>query len=515
MDSGVFETVWAIWRRRRWLAIATFLVPFTAGASFVAFMPDIYQSTATLLVERQQVPEALVRPTVTGEFEIRLRTISQEILSRSRLEALIERFDLYPDLRRTRPAEAVVERMRSDIALDVKGSDPRRGSTIAFAISYRGRAPKTVAEVTNTLASFYIEENLRIRGRQASGIVQFLRNELEETRKRLDEQERRVSEFKRRHVGELPQQMQSNLATLESLNAQLRLNSVTKLRLEEKRDLLSLQLETGPAAAGAAAPAPDGHRRLALLQQQLEELTSRFTDSHPAVVRKRAEIAAVQERMAREPVRTSSSPDSAATVPLTPHALRIRQALAEIDAELKVLEDEDRRLRSAVALYEQRVARTPQREQEFLELSRDYEAARELYQSLAKRYDEAQLAESMEQHHKGEQFRILDPALVSAVPAAPRRSRLLAVVFVLSAGLAMGVVVLAEQLDTSFHTLGELRGFTTVPVIASIPRILVEADMRRRRWRMRLASTGTAAALALVVVVAYLLAHENEALVRW
>jgi protein tyrosine kinase modulator len=159
-----------------------------------------------VLVERQQVFEAFVRPTVTCELETRLHTISQEILSRSRLEGLIGRFNLYADLRKQMSSKEVVEARRRDIQLELKGTDVRdwQSATIAFALSYRGRDPLTVAIVTKTLASFYIEENLKAREQQATGTAEFLKAQLAETKKRLDEQENRLSAFKKRYLGELP-----------------------------------------------------------------------------------------------------------------------------------------------------------------------------------------------------------------------------------------------------------------------------------------------------------------------
>ncbi len=529
----MLELVLTVWGRRKWLAIVVFVVPFAAAMSFIASMPSMYQSTATVLVERQQVPEALVRATVTGELETRLRTISQEILSRSRLEALITRFGLYAEQRKVRPPEAIVDRMRSDIQLDFRGTDPRgRGSTtIAFAISYRGRNPQTVAQVTNTLASFYIEENAKVRERQASGTAKFLEGQLQETRTHLDEQERLVSEFKKHHVGELPQQMPANLATVEQLNAQLRLNSVNRMRLDEKRELLAGQLPeasaTGPinssTAIGPVREQDPEVVRLGQLKQQLDELASRFTEIHPAIIRKKAEIAALEERIARERRMPAVKADAKDQKPdpapppagPTPHALRLKQALGEVDAEIKVLKDEDTRLRNALAIYEQRVANIPRREQEFQILSRDYDSTKELYQSLVRRHAEAQLAESMEQRQKGEQFRILDPALASAITAAPKRPRLMLVALVLCLGLAGSVAALAEAYDTSFHTLDTLRAFTKAPVLVSIPRMMIAADARRQQWRFWLATTGTTLAVVLVVGISYFVAHGNEDLVRW
>src|SRR5499433_481957 len=201
----------AVWRRRKWLAVLVFAAPFTVGITVVMVMPSVYKATATVLVDRQQVPESFVQPTVTSALETRLHTIGQEIMSRSRLDGLITRFGLYPDLKKKLSPEEIVERMRDDIKLELKGVDIKgeRRATVAFTISYRGSDPRTVALVTNTLASFYIEENLKVRERQATGTAEFLRVQLDETKKRLDTQERQVSEFKRRYLGELPQQMET------------------------------------------------------------------------------------------------------------------------------------------------------------------------------------------------------------------------------------------------------------------------------------------------------------------
>src|SRR3989449_9623701 len=254
--AGV-ELALAAWSRRKWLAILTFAAPFAVAMSLGMALPNIYQATATVLVHRQQLPETFVQPTVTSALETRLHTISQEILSRSRLEALITRFGLYPDLSKRVSAEEVIERMRGDIKLELKAVEARgqREATVAFAIKYLGSDPQTVAQVTNTLASFYIEENLKVRERQATGTAEFLKVQLEETKKRLDEQERQVSEFKRRYLGELPQQMETNVATLERFHIQLRLNSDNQTRAMERRAPPARQAAGGrsPRTAGAGA----------------------------------------------------------------------------------------------------------------------------------------------------------------------------------------------------------------------------------------------------------------------
>src|SRR5436309_12543297 len=187
-----------VWRRRKWVAILVFTAPFAMTVTLVTVLPNLYRSTATLLVERPQVSDTFFKSSVTSELETRLHTISQEILSRSTLQELIDRFDLYPEFRKRASPEEVVERMRRDVRIEFKGGDPQvaRGPTIAFTLSYRGRDPETVAKVTNTLASLFVEENVKRRERQAAGTAEFLRVQLEEMKGKLDQEERRLSGVK-------------------------------------------------------------------------------------------------------------------------------------------------------------------------------------------------------------------------------------------------------------------------------------------------------------------------------
>jgi succinoglycan biosynthesis transport protein ExoP len=519
------DTLLAVWSRRRWFAILAFAAPMSAAVSLIAFLPNIYRSTATVLVDRQQIPEAFVRSTVTSALETRLHTISQEILSRSRLEALINRFDLYPGLRDRIPLEHVIGRMRKDIKLELTNVEAKnqREVTVAFTISYQGTDPGTVSLATNTLASFYIEENLKVRERQATGTAEFLKVQLGETKGRLDEQEQRVSEFKRRHMGELPQQMEANLATLERLHAQLRLNADNQTRAVERRQTLSSQLaeadsllSPGSLVPGAPAASPESSEaRLARLKQELTRLRTQFRERYPDVVLLAAEVSALERELADAKSREPKAEEKPAAQPtqLTPYVLRLKEALSEAEADIKVFKGEERRLKDSIATYQARVENVPRREQEFRELSRDYESTRELYQSLLKRYEEAQLAESMEQRQKGEQFRVLDPAIPNLEPAAPNRFRLLLMGLIGSLGLAVGAIALAERIDTSFHTLDDLRAFSAVPVLVSIPKIVTQTDLRRTQWRTRLAASAACVGLVLIVGAAYFTAHGNERLV--
>ena len=323
-------------------------------------------------------------------------------------------------------------------------------------------------------------------------------------------------------MGELPQQMETNLTTLERLHTQLRLNADNQTRAAERRQALSSQLAEAESLLSPASMTPGGspapetsEARLTRVKQELTRLRTQFSEKYPDVVLLAAEVAALERELADAKSRDAAEEKPAApkAAPVTPYVLRLKEALSEVEAEIRILKGEDKRLRDGIATYQARVENVPRREQEFKELSRDYDGTRELYQSLSKRFEEAQLAESMEQRQKGEQFRVLDPAVPKPEPAAPNRVRLLVMALVGSIGLAAGVVALAEKADTSFHTLDELRAFSAVPVLVSIPRIVTETDRRRRQWHLRLAASAAVVGLVVIVSSAYFAAHQNEYLV--
>jgi polysaccharide chain length determinant protein (PEP-CTERM system associated) len=503
--SGL-ELSLAIWQRRKWVALVTFAAALAVAASLAVWLPDLYRATATVLIERQQVSEALVRPSVTAELETRIQTIRQQIMSRTRLTDLIAQLGLYADLTVRMPMDAVVERMRRDIVLDLKGVEQLSGrtATIAFTVSYLGRDPELAARVANTLASIYVDENTRIRGRQATRTAEFLRLQLEKVKHERDDQERRANDFKLRHMAELPQQMDANLASLERLNTQLRLNGENQIRAIDRRERVERQLaEMTAAAAPASTPATE----LASLRRQLNELGRTYTDEYPDIVRLRAQIGVLEQQVREGPDTGASATGDAART-------RALEALREIDRELAALEDEERALRAAIGGYEQRVENAPKRQQEYLELSSGLQSIAERYDTLLERYEEAELAANLEEGSSVEQFRILDTALPPREVAAPNRPRLLALGVAMSLGLALAALVLAERLDTAFHSVDDLRRFTTVPVLVSIPTIATRASRRRQRWRVVLTAVWVMAGLALLVAGVRFVAGGNEDVVR-
>jgi uncharacterized protein involved in exopolysaccharide biosynthesis len=217
--SGLLEIV----RRRRVLAVLPFLFVLTAAVSLAVFLPSLWTSRALVLVNRQAIPERYVTPTVQADLEARLLTLSQEILTPSRLTQIAQQYGLY---RGARSVDELVDRMRKDTRIELVDDRERRGRearSFLFTVSYTASNPVVAAHVANTLASLYIEENGRMREQEAVSTSQFLETQLRDLREKLQKQEHAITTYKEKYLGELPEQKDVNLRTLERLQAQLQL----------------------------------------------------------------------------------------------------------------------------------------------------------------------------------------------------------------------------------------------------------------------------------------------------
>jgi succinoglycan biosynthesis transport protein ExoP len=522
-ESFAFRAI-DIFRRRKVLVTFVFFAVLASAVTFALYLPDLYRSSAVLLVERP-VPEVYVRPAVSGELESRLHVIKQEVMSRLRLTDLITRFDLYPDLRRQVPMDGVLDQMRHDIDIELTGPEQVSGrkTTVSFKLSYTGANAQTVANVTNELANFYASQNDEIRSQEATRATGFLRAQLDATRKELDNHEGSIRAYTSSHPGELPQQVEVNLAALERLNTQLRLTGEREIKLLEDREKLAdgLTLTTDLATGTSLFVAdPPVNERLERMKRDLKMLEGQFTSRHPDVIRMKTEIAAAEreqqdallrQRQSAQKEAAGAAAAAAAAAP-SPTALDARKkAIQNLDVELDRLKKEEADLRQNIGNIETRLEGVPERQQEFGRLTRDYNAAKDLYDSLLKRFDDAQLAASMETDRQGERFRILEAAMPPSSPVAPNRNRLMIMGFILALIVAAGAALMAEQFDTTFHSVDDLREFTRVPVLGAVsPIATVTAG---RTFKFALATASAVAVIWIIVVLSTHAARGNEQLV--
>lgn len=379
-----------IWHRRRWVGILVFGGVLACALTVAMSLPSLYRASTKVLVDRQEVSETFVRPSVTTELEPRIQTIHQQVMSRERLASLIAKLGLYPEERKHRPMESVVEQMRRDVDLQLQGLEANgRNATVSFTVSYRGRDPETTAEVANTLAAYYVEENSKGRRRQAARTAAFLSKQVQALKEELDQHDSRTGDYVRRHTSDLPQQLGANESAISRLTSRLQLNGDLQLRQIERRERLQKELND-VAMAPQLAAATSAESDLARMKQELAALRNRYSDRYPDVVRLSAEVSAREQQLAARTAASrnvqppAKSPDNAA-------------AFAEIDAQLQALKSEEAALRRAIGTYESRVASTPSRQMELERMSRGYDMTRERYQQILKEYEDARIAATLEQ----------------------------------------------------------------------------------------------------------------------
>jgi polysaccharide chain length determinant protein (PEP-CTERM system associated) len=506
-------TTWArladIMRRRRMLIVAVAAFALVVLDGFILGLPPMYRATTTLLVTHLSL-EGLVHQTVSEQVSARLQTIKHQALSRARLTELIERFDPYgvKDGRSTVPG--AIERFLQDIRVLPMSTDETpsgRLQTIAFTVSYVGPDPRTTAAVTNALASFFVAQNDRLRTQQASEATSVLSAQAADARAQLQAHEGRVRSYTSRNIGTLPQQMDANLAAIGRLDGQLRVNNEEQLNLLERRQMLLTEMAT-LAARRPAIEDTSAEARLRRLELDLVDMRNRgYTDSYPDVRATQAQIEQLREQIAGGRGRAG---DARA---LTPRST-IQQSVDEIDAQLKRLEDENKSLKDRIASYERRVESAPAYQPELEGLVGEYAAMRDRYETLQRRVDEARLAERAERNPESQEFSILDSALPPGQPTGPARWLLLVVGLIGSALFGVAVAFVVDRLDTSFHSIDDLRAFTRVPVLAAIPEMPDRREQRRRRYRAIVAAGASIVALAALGQGAYLFASSSDRVAR-
>ncbi len=452
------------------LAVGVTLTVFT-----VRTLPDVYRSTTLIMVEPQDVPQTFVMSTVTTRLEERLHALNQEVLSRTRLEAIINELGLYGEQRKAGvPQEEIVDAMRRHIQVEVFPSNN------AFRISFEADTPQVAQQVTARLAGMYIDENLKIREQHVTGTTEFLESELQKAKRQLEAQDAQIQAFKQAHMGELPEQRDANMHALDGLRFQIQTTSLALSAAKERKLLLEKQINearaTHSTTVGTNAPATTSPRaRLRELEALLADLRGRYTDEHPDVIATQHKISELQAELP-----AGNDTQLAADPSVPPELLR---ALAEVDVEVNRLKSVQENDEKAIVAYQQRVDRTFPNEQQMLSLTRDYDVTKKEYQTMLDKKLDAQVSQSLEQRQKGERFRVLDPANLPESPVRPNRRVLTLAGLAGSLALAIGLPILLWRLDASLHSTDELVAYA-VPVLAVIPQVQTD-DVLRRWWRYR------------------------------
>jgi succinoglycan biosynthesis transport protein ExoP len=523
--------------KRRLLIFLLASIPVFIIVTVVAFvLPPIYVSESTILIESQQIPEEYVKATVTGYVEERLQTITQRILSRSNLIDIINRFNLYPEIRKKYATELIIEKMRKNINLEtIQAGDRRKLSTIAFTLTFEGKDPTTVQKIANVLASLYLEENLKKREAQATRTTEFLQKELKHIKDQIDEYGTKISVFKKAHIGELPEYNSINIQAVEQLNRDLEqanmqirslrerkvylegqlatMQSVTPIMEEEgeyiaspKERLKSLQLQLINLRSSLSEKHPDvvtlkreierlefevrgakdtseKEMRLVSMKNELLMKKSRLGAKHPDVVRLSKEIAGLSEEI--EKLKTGSSGTALAyRNPDSPAYVNLKTQLEAAKLDVVNYTNEKERIRKKIDYYRKKIENTPLIEKEYESLNTDYNNAKEKYNEIMSKLLEAEVARGMEETQHGERFTIIEAANRPEAPSKPNRLKIMLMGLFLSIGMGGGLAYMQESFDHSIKTVHEFNEISHFPVLSSIPMMMTDKEAKAKRTKM-------------------------------
>jgi uncharacterized protein involved in exopolysaccharide biosynthesis len=549
------EKLLSYWRRRRTFWIVA-LTAAMASTLLAVLLPPTYQATGTILIEQQEIPQELVRSVITSFADQRVQVISQRVMTTQNLLSLVERYDLYPDIRQKEPREVLLEKFRKDIEMHMISADvidPRSGrptqATIAFSVAYKSRSPDLALKVANELTTLYLNENLTSRTQSTQQTSAFFAEESAREAAHIAELDRALAEFKEKHHEELPELEQLNVQTMERTELDLHEAENRVDALDSQRVLLEAQL--AQLSPNAQVYSDNGLRvfnaedRLKDLKSKLASYKARYAPGHPDIVATQREVDGLEKEVAAEDQTgdrlrqlseakaqlaaalqkyTADHPD---VVRLQHTIDKLQQAVAAdaaagtqkiaaahadnpvyiqvkgqldavaVDRENAIKKRDE--LHAKFAQYERRLAQSPDVERQYHTMARDLESAQIKYQEILSKQTEAQVAQQLETERKGERFTLIEPPQPPEKPISPNRPLIFALGLFLSIVLGIGAVVTRDSLDASVRGPNDIRWMLQVPALASIPVIVTAADRARRRKMIGYSWGGGVAVLILAV----------------
>ncbi len=549
------EQLLAYWRRR-----TTFWIVAGAGMAITILVailwPATYRSSATILIEQQEIPQDLVRSVISTFADQRIQIISQRVMSSQNLLSLIDRYKLYPKVRAKEPREVLLETMRDDINMKMISAgviDPRSGqptkATIAFSVSYDSRSRDLALKVANDLASLYLNENFTSRTQRAQQTASFFAEEAARQQARIVALDKELSEFKQAHQHDLPDMVQVNVQAVQRLEIDIRDAQIRIESLESQKVLLQAQL--AQISPNSQVYSDNGQRvfgaedQLKNLRSRLASLKGRYGPEHPDVITTEREIEGLQREVATHDstadrlrqlndARTRLAAAVQKYSPEHPDVIRLRREVAVLEKAVsedpggQIGESEQRHadnpayiqvkgqldavnvnregetkkleaLRAKLADYESRMSKSPEAERQYREITRNLESAQAKYQEILSKQTEAQVAQNLESEQKGEKFTMIEAPQPPEKPHSPNRTLILGLGLVLSLALGFAAIVLRESLDSTVRGPADIRDLLQVSALASIPRMITNAERAYRRRVARYALGGAAAALVAAV----------------
>ena len=475
-----------ILKRRFWLILGSAVALSGAGIGLAFVIPPHFESQTLVIVQQQKVPEDYVKPVVNEDLNARLASMREQILSRSRLEPIIERYSLFAGSKNTMDDRVDLTRTSIGIKAIPSGTSKVPG----FYITFKAQSARTAQQVCADITSLFVTESLNAREESAEGTTAFLSQQLADAKRNLDDQDAKLADFQRKYLGRLPGQEQTNLNTLQALTTQLDAATQSLNRMQQDETFLSAMLSQqsgevhrtdSPGEVSTDTP----EKQLKDLRKQKQALEALYTPDHPDVLAISRRITDLEKDIAQKPAEPGNkAADAESTLPDSPQVQQTKAQLRAIRQSIAAQKQEQSRIQQAVRIYQGRIESSPGIEAEFKQVTRDHETALQFYNSLLTKMNDSSMATSLERRQQGEQFQVLDAANLPEEPSFPKPT-----VFGgggLAVGLLIGLLIsaLLEYRDTSLRSEKDILAFTNLPTLAVISYIdgLPRVKRPRRLW---------------------------------
>jgi succinoglycan biosynthesis transport protein ExoP len=551
------------WRQRLLILLVSAAV-MALAITVALVIPPTYTAGATILIEQQEIPQELVRSAVTSFADQRVQVISQRVMTTQNLLELIQRYDLYPDIRSSKPREVLLQAMRNDISMKMISADvidPRSGrptqATIAFSVNYNSHSPELALKVANDLTSLYLNENLTSRTQMAEQTSTFFAEEAARQHAHIVELDKKLSDFKQKNQDALPEQELLNTQVSERTEMDLRDAENRIAAIDSQRVLLEAQLAqinpTMQVFSDTGLRVMSAEDRLKALKSQLAGYRARYAPGHPDIVSAEREVAGLEKEVnanddtsdiARQldeakaqlaRVQEKYSPDHPDVQRLTREVASLVKSLADAPANGDLTKEHERAhadnppylqvkgqldsliveregalkkrdsLKAKLDDYEARMAHEPAVERQFRELARDLDSAQLKYQEIRAKQTEVQVSQNLEAQHKGERFTMIEPPLPPEKPISPNRFLILALGLVLSVAAGFGAAMLRDGLDASVRGVQDIRALLSVPPLVAIPVIATQAEQRRHKRMVRYSWQGAIVSIIAIAAAVHFL----------
>ena len=470
-----------ILRRYWWIPVFMTVTLGAMGLAASLVLPKKYTSSTLVLVEQPTVPIDVIKPVITNDLNQRMASMKAQILSRSRLEPIINKFDLYPLERKTKHMDDLVEMLKE--AVHVELIEPLTGSADrqppGFNVSVTFDNPQLAQQICQEITSMFMEQNASVRVTQSNKTTQFLTEQLNEAKAKLDEQDKRLAQFKAQHLVSMPEREQTNLALLSGMNAQLDATTQALTRAQQDKSLNETLL-TNQEASWKATLAGEQHpetldQELAALQQQLSTLLAKYTPEHPDVIKVKAQIEEMNRKIAEAPAPKPAGSAAQAALREPPAIQQLRSRIKQDEFTIVDMTKRQGQIQDQIRALQGSLQASPVVEQQLKELTRSYQTASDIYNDLLKKQANSAMATDLEHEQQGENFKVLDAPSLPSTPSFPKKSIFVGGSLGLGLALSLGILYLLAVSDKAMYSERDVELCLKLPVLTTVPSFDVRA----------------------------------------